>query len=119
MVRYIETIRWEMTVDVDGESAKGVQKAKAEAKKGEIPCVPVSDIDGKENFDKPTTFMVGSGDKPDPDRYAYKLKKKLTDYHAQLLKFIENEAGKRDPNLEKQLSMTNVLTNKGSHELTP
>lgn len=104
MVRYIETIRWEMTVDVDGESAKGVQKAKAEAKKGEIPCVPVSDIDGKENFDKPTTFMVGSGDKPDPDKYAHKLKIKLTDYHAALLKFIENEAGKRDPNLEKQLS---------------
>ena len=104
MVRYIETIRWEMTIDVDGENAKGVVKAKEEAKKGEIPCVPVSDIDGKEDFDKPTTFMVGSGDKPDPDRYAYKLKKRLTDYHAQLLKFIENEAGKRDPNLEKQLS---------------
>ena len=104
MVRYIETIRWEMTVNVDGENAKGVVKAKEEAKKGEIPCVPVSDIDGKEDFDKPTTFMVGSGDKPDPDKYGAKLKKKLTDYHAQLLKFIENEAGQRDPNLEKQLS---------------
>ena len=28
MVRYIETIRWEMTVNVDGENAKGVVKAK-------------------------------------------------------------------------------------------
>lgn len=103
MVRYIETVRWEMTVAVDGENADGVKNAKAEAKNGAIPFVPVAEIEGKDNFDKPTTFMVGSSDKPDPDKYAYKLKKKLTDYHASLLKFIENEEGKRDKSLESQL----------------
>jgi len=104
MVKFIETVRWEMTVAVDGENADGVKKAKEEAKNGAIPCVPVSEIEGKDNFDKPTTFMIGTGDKPDPDKYAVKLKKKLTEYHATLLKFIENEEGKRDPNIEKQLS---------------
>ena len=104
MVKFIETVRWEMTIAVDGENADGVKNAKAEAKNGAIPCVPVSEIEGKDNFDKPTTFMIGTGDKPDPDKYAVKLKKKLTEYHSQLLKFIENEEGKRDPNIEKQLS---------------
>lgn len=104
MVRYIETIRWEMTKAVDGDNADGVKNAEKEAKKGAVPCVPVSEIEGKDNFDKPTTFMIGSSDKPDPDKYAVKLRKKLTDYHGALLKFIENEEGKRDPNLEKQLS---------------
>ena len=104
MVKFIETVRWEMTIAVDGENADGVKNAKAEAKNGAIPCVPVSEIEGKDNFDKPTTFMIGTGDKPDPDKYAVKLKNKLTEYHSQLLKFIENEEGKRDPNIEKQLS---------------
>ena len=104
MVKYIETVRWEMTVAVDGENAKGVKKAKAEAKNGAVPCVPVSEIEGKDNSDKATAFMIGSGDKADPNKPAAQLKKKLTEYHAQLLKFIENENGERDPNIEKQLS---------------
>jgi gliding motility-associated protein GldM len=104
MVKYIETIRWEMTIDVDGENASGVQEAQKAAKNGEVPCVPVSQIEGKENVDKPTAFMIGSSDKPDPDKYAVKLKKKLTDYHASLLKFIENEEGKRHPQIEEMLS---------------
>lgn len=104
MVSFIETVRWDMTVAVDGENADGVVKAKKEAKKGEIPCVPVSEIEGKDNFDKPTTFMIGSGDKADPEKPAAQLKKKLTEYHAKLLDFIKNEEGKSDPQLVKQLS---------------
>ena len=110
MVKYIETVRWEMVVAVDGENADGVKKAKDEAKNGEIPWVPVSEIEGKDNFDKPTTFMIGTGDNPDPNKYAVQLKNKLTEYHAQLLKFAElkdslgNPSGKPDPNIEKQIS---------------
>ena len=94
MVTFIEQVRWDMTVAVDGENAAGVKRAKAETQNGAVPCVPVSEI---ENLSKNSDFISKN--------CADALKKKLTDYHVKLLKFIENEEGKRDPQLEKQLSM--------------
>jgi gliding motility-associated protein GldM len=105
-----------MTVYVDGENAEGVQKAKKEVKKGQVPCVPVAEIEGKDNFDKPTTFMLGSSDKPDPDKPAVKLKEELIKYHKNLMEFIQDKEGKPNAELLKQLDVLVPKPQYSEHE---
>lgn len=105
-VNYIEQLRFDMTKYVDGEKADGVQKAIANAKKESwpIPIVPVEDIEGKDNFDKPTFFMLGDSEGKDPKCNAHQLKMKIEAYKKNALALIENEALRKEAERKIQLS---------------
>lgn len=111
MVYHIENLRWELTKVVDGETAKQVVEAQEAAKKlgkNAVPCVPVNKMEAKDNFDKPTHFMLGTNEGKDENCPAMVLKKKLNDYKKGLLKYCKNEAGIEDKNIVSQLSSLNT-----------
>ncbi|MCQ2262767.1 MAG: hypothetical protein MJZ70_00625 [Bacteroidales bacterium] len=108
MVKYIETLRWDLTKDVDGENASAVVEAQKNAKHGEVPCVPVDKIEAKDNFDKPTHFMLGTNEGHDANCPAQVLKKKINDYKKGLKKFYTNDQGIVDKSVEAQLASLNT-----------
>lgn len=108
MVKYIETLRWDLTKDVDGENASAVVEAQKNAKHGEVPCVPVDKIEAKDNFDKPTHFMLGTNEGHDANCPARVLKTKINDYKKGLKKFYTNDQGIVDKSVEAQLASLNT-----------
>ncbi len=114
MVFYIENLRWELTKEVDGET-DAVKEAEAAAKKegkNVVPCVPVNQIEGKDNFDKPTHFMLGTNEGHDPNCPAMQLKTKLNKYREGLKKYYTNDQGKVDPSVDAQLASLNTNDHK-------
>lgn len=97
-VEFIEQLRFDMTKEIEGEDSDGVQRAIANAKKEgwKVPIVPVEDIEAKDNFDKPTFFMLGDSEGKDPNCNAQKLKNKINDYKTKALALIENEALRKE-----------------------
>ena len=96
IVNYIETVRWDLTVFVDGET-EAVKTAKKDAEKnGIVPYLLVANIEGKDNFDKPTEFMFGTKDEADPSKPAAQLKEKIKKYHSTLLAMLGDKDGKSE-----------------------
>lgn len=111
MTDYIEQLRFDLIKYVDGEDSDAVQEAIKEAKKEgrKIPNVPVMNIEGKDNFDKPTHFMLGDNEGNSPDCPAVKLKQKLITYRAEILKLVS------DPKkVEKNIKGLSVAPHKDS-----
>lgn len=118
MVTYIETLRWDLTKECEGNS-DDVKEAEANAK-GKVPFLPVGKMEAKDNFDKPTTFMLGTAkdDGTDPNCKANELKNKLDEYKKNLEALINNPLYGEDKiaNVKKDLKCleTNDAENAGT-----
>lgn len=122
-VCFIETMRFEMTKEIEGEKAECVQRAIANAKKEgwSVPIVPVEDLENKDNFDKPTYFMLGDSEGRDPNCRAQQLKKKINEYKTKSLALIENEALRKEAEGKLLLNTENHKRNpakKGDEDKT-
>ena len=105
MVKYIEELRWELTKECEGES-DAVKEAEAAAKsKGATPFVRVGDMEAKDNFDKPTHFMLGPDEGKDPKCKANELKNKLAEYKKNLEGLVNSPLYSEDKkaNVKKDL----------------
>lgn len=80
MVKYIEDMRRELIYYVDGDSLVTIKTD--DGKKVE-KLRTVATIDAKENFDKPTDYMINKGN-------AKELKKRIKAYKANILKLVDN-----------------------------
>lgn len=100
MVAYIENSRLELIKYVDGEK-KAMEQLNNPDNNGRIP---VAKIDGKDNFDKPTTFylmMDESGQllkgEDNPNCRASVMRKKINEYKAAILALLPDST-----NVEKE-----------------
>ena len=91
MVKYIEDSRIELIKYVDGEK-EAMKQLNDPENKGRIP---VEKIEGKENFDKPTTFYLMMDEngqllkgEDNPNCRASVMRKKINDYKAGILALL-------------------------------
>ncbi len=90
MVNYIEQLTRDLIMYVDGDTLVEVKDNNGKTQK--VPKT-VATITAKENFDKPTYFML-EDTKQDPQR-AVQLKNKIIEYKKNLLKLVKKEDQKR------------------------
>ena len=100
MVKYIEDSRLELIKYVDGEK-KAMEQMNNPENNGRIP---VKKIDGKDNFDKPTTFYLMMDEngqllkgEDNPNCRASVMRKKINDYKAAILALLPDSS-----NVEKE-----------------
>ena len=79
MVKYIENMRQDLILYVDGDTLVEVKNEKG--KKVKVPST-VSTMKAKENFDKPTDYMINK-------KHAYELADKIREYKKNILKFAK------------------------------
>ncbi len=79
MVKYIENMRQDLIFYVDGDTL--VEIKNAEGKKVKVPST-VSTMKAKENFDKPTDYMINK-------KHAYELADKIREYKKNILKLAK------------------------------
>ena len=100
LVSYIENSRMELIKYVDGEK-KAMEQLNDPANNGRIP---VKKIDGKDNFDKPTTFYLMMDEngqllkgEDNPNCRASVMRKKINDYKSAILALLPDSS-----NVEKE-----------------
>ncbi len=79
MVKYIENMRQDLIFFVDGDTLVEVKNEKG--KKVKVPST-VSTMKAKENFDKPTDYMINK-------KHAYELADKIREYKKNILKLAK------------------------------
>ena len=79
MVKYIENMRQDLIFFVDGDTLVEVKNEKG--KKVKVPST-VSTMKAKENFDKPTDYMINK-------KHAYELAEKIREYKKNILKLAK------------------------------
>jgi gliding motility-associated protein GldM len=121
MVLYIDNLRMDLVKYVDG--AEKVQEGLAETK---TTILPVEKIEGKDNFDKSTFFLLE--EKIGGKTRATALKEKVEEYKANILKLLPTkkkngkDTGQVDPEVYKKaaaaigLSMENFRKKDGTVE---
>ena len=100
LVSYIENSRMELIKYVDGEK-KAMEQLNDPANNGRIP---VKKIDGKDNFDKPTTFYLMMDEngqllkgEDNPNCRASVMRKKINEYKAAIMALLPDSS-----NVEKE-----------------
>lgn len=79
MVKYIENMRQDLIFFVDGDTLVEIKNEKG--KKVKVPST-VSTMKAKENFDKPTDYMINK-------KHAYELADKIREYKKNILKLAK------------------------------
>lgn len=79
MVKYIENMRQDLIFYVDGDTLVEIKNEKG--KKVKVPST-VSTMKAKENFDKPTDYMINK-------KHAYELADKIREYKKNILKLAK------------------------------
>lgn len=79
MVKYIENMRQDLIFYVDGDTLVEIKNEKG--KKVKVPST-VSTMKAKENFDKPTNYMINN-------KHAYELADKIREYKKNILKLAK------------------------------
>src|SRR5574344_268096 len=101
MVAYIDNLRMDVVKYVDGEEK--VNKVLGETG---VSLVPVKQIEGKDNFDKPTFYMLE--EQVEGKCRAERLKDKINEYKANILKLLPTkkkdgkDTGVIDPDVLKK-----------------